>query len=201
LINKEESKMKKVLVCLFAAALMLLPMGAGAALQSVEDSDLAALTGQAGVDLAISAPQIALNLQSITWGDPDGFGTTYTAPGFINHAIPPIAMHVGVSDFTLSIDTGTNPAAGGETAVLLTVSANTTITLDAFMAAIYLDGANAVVADYLNADGLPAVSDYCAWDMATVLPTSNLSKCLGIVGISGLKVNLPQATTIQISAH
>jgi hypothetical protein len=203
--------MKRMMVFLFAAALMLVPMGATAAMQSISDSEMAAVTGQAGVTLSISAPEVDIRLRSITWGDTDGFDI-YNSAGYVNLAVTSVPMHVSLSDLVLSIDVGTNSGLGN-TAVLLTLDAGAQIKLDAFMAAIVFDSNNAVLADYAyeNGDLLGAgayyaspatysgiLADYTAWLTAvTTLDT----KVVGIVGLSGLQVDLPQATTIQISAH
>jgi hypothetical protein len=214
-------KTMKMYVILFAVALMLVPVGAMAAMQSVSDSEMQAITGQAGVDISVSAPSIALGLKSITWGDPDGLGGTLnTDAGYVNFSVPTgMISHITVSDFLLSIDVGNannGISNGTETAVQLTLGAGLHVTLDAFMVGIFFDSQNAVAQDYMSLNGNPyAADDYAVWADSGDLnlknfPTHKLlggasdslqAKCVGIFGISGLDVTLVDPTVITISAH
>ena len=220
--------MKKMLLVLCVLALMLIPMSSMAAMQSISDSEMAAVTGQAGVDIEVSAPQIDLGLQSITWGDPDGInGTSFDEAGYINLSIPTgLIAHIAISDLTISIDVGDGVTSGtaSETAVQISLSTGVNITLDAFMVGIYVDAQNAVAQDYANALGLKTdsnigqpgpyvlgetaylIPEYAEW---TDRPDTNLKdppvklnkRMLGVAGLSGLNVSLPQATVLTISTH
>lgn len=209
--------MKKMLVVLCAVALMLIPMSSMAAMQSISDGEMAAVTGQAGVDLDISANKIALKLQSISWGDPDGLGgTPEVDEGFINLSVPTgLIAHIGISGPTLSIDVGDTVSGTdvGETAVQITLSEGLNVTLDAFMAGVYLDSQCAVAQDYANAVGMMdsagvPIQEYATWTGNTTHPLNLMSppaalndKMLGVLGISGLDVTLTDPAVIVISAH
>jgi hypothetical protein len=220
--------MKRMMVFLFVAALMLVPMGATASMQSISDSDMAAVTGQAGVDITINTVgKIGIGLKSITWGDPDGLdGTVNVDQGFVNLSVPTgLVTHVGIPDLVLAIDVGDsiNGAGVGETVAQIKIKPSyvtnpaygTTsfepylpiITLDAFMVGIFFDSHNAVGQDYafLNGDFL-AAGEYATWAPRMDvnlrdLPAALNSKCVGVFGLSGLEVYLTGDITLQISAH
>jgi hypothetical protein len=98
--------MKKVFAIL-AVVLMLSGVSMAA---TMTDADLAAVTGQSGVTIDISAMQIALGLGTFTYGDLDGFtgtnsfGNNFTDPGYLNVAFWPVPMHIGLGDINLVID-------------------------------------------------------------------------------------------------
>ena len=177
-----------MLLVLCILALMLIPMSSMAAMQSISDSEMAAVTGQAGVTIEVCAPSIALSLQSLTWGDPDGFtdnnctpdvttdDINYTTKGFINSSIPTgLISHIGISDLTIGIDVGTADVdtVDETTAVQITLSDGINITLDAFMVGIYLDRQCAVAQDYANACGMKT-SDLAGGTPYTLALTGDL---------------------------
>jgi hypothetical protein len=80
--------MKKLLAIL---AIVLLPLSAFAGMSAITDSEMAAVTGQMGVSIAIVDQQQDIAIAQLTWGDTDtkvgygiaGHATDYTA-GYIN---------------------------------------------------------------------------------------------------------------------
>lgn len=208
--------MKKMLVFLFAVALMLVPMGAMATMTSISDSEMAAVTGQAGVSINVEAPRIGLQLRSITWGDPDGFTGhkgDFSRAGFVNLSVPDaLVAHIVISNLLVGIDVGTR-VSDDLTAVQIVLTdtnpVTPTVTLDAFMAAIYFDSQNAVAQDYLALNGNPyGAGFYANWNYAPVIPLnvadpdSSLNpKCVGLIGLSDLRVTLLSPVTLTISAH
>jgi len=99
--------MKKLLVIL---AIVLLPLSAFAGMSAITDSEMAAVTGQMGVSIAIVDQQQDLSLAALTWGDVNtaakfiaGYPTSMN-PGYIN--INNIAINKNTT--TLNGVAGTN---------------------------------------------------------------------------------------------
>jgi hypothetical protein len=222
--------MKKMFFAVLFAALMLIPMSSMAAMTSISDSEMDAITGQSGVTIDIAIDTLAIGIKSITWGDPDGLGGTVNVDqGFVNMSIPTgLIMHIAILDplrltidvgnyiYTAAIldDTDTTDVDEGVPAVVkssvqLGLSSGR-VTLDAFMAGIFFDTQNAVAQDYLNlggVDGIPAgvVPEYATWPDRTDynlkdLPAALNDKCVGVFGISGVSVAFSDIT-LTISAH
>lgn len=100
--------MKKVLLLTVVALFVMMPF-ASFAKTAISDSDLSALTAQAGVSIdfgtgGIQISNVSIALQS--WGDADGFGT-YTSAGFIGATMAMTGNVVGVSG-VMNIDVGTS---------------------------------------------------------------------------------------------
>jgi hypothetical protein len=182
--------MKKLFTILALLSMLMVPCVSMAATMS--DADLGSVTGQSGVDITISSAIINLSLGTLTWGDYDGF-TGATTAGYVNVVFYPVAMHIGISGLAMSIDVGTN---AGKTAVNIGIK-GTTVTVDALVADIVLDAANGAVNDYEFANGYP-VAKYSFTSLANV--GSYNTKTLGVFGISGIKVTIPDLN-VQISAH
>ena len=161
--------MKKMLLVLCAVAMMLIPM-----------SSMAAVTGQAGVDIGVttSSTSIDLRLGSLSWGDPDGFDG-YANPGYIILVPPAQASSIGILELGIGVNVGTaNKGTATETtAVQLGVTLDS-IALDKFAAYIYLESS-------WTPGSLPA----------------DTTKALGMAGLSGLNVTLAQPAVLTISAH
>ena len=203
--------MKKVLGILAILSLLMVPCVSMAATMS--DADLAAVTGQSGVTIDVSSLNLGLYINSLTWGDLDGFSLgsnasqDWTNAGFVNIEFYPAQMHIGVSGLNLKVDVGTTPTTS-ITAVNLsgTMSGVNNITVDAIIADIYLDGTDAVHTDYVGQFTTSTSYTHVASayntvpagnGTATTLPTSKL---LGRVGISGIGITIP-SFNVQISAH
>jgi hypothetical protein len=68
--------MKKVLIIL---AILVLPLSA-MAMTSLSDNEMANVTAQSGVTIDIIYLHMSFKFDTISWGDYDGFGTTYEEP-------------------------------------------------------------------------------------------------------------------------
>ena len=174
--------MKKVFGILAILSLLMVPCVSMAATMS--DADLASVTGQAGVTITVSNLSMSLGLNSFTYGDENGY-TGATGAGFINVEFVPVPMHIGIDGLTAKIDVGT----GTVTSINMNIKVGT-ITLDAIAFNVYLDGSNAVLADYMG----NAVSGASAYTGVT-------TKNLGWIGISGIELKIPSAFDVTISAH
>jgi hypothetical protein len=92
--------MKKIFAILVVLLLLMVPCVSMAAMQQASDTELAAITGQSGVTIHISAMHIELWLGTLTYGDLDGFttinssGKDFTNAGFINVTFFPVPMYI-----------------------------------------------------------------------------------------------------------
>lgn len=66
--------MKKAM--LFIIAILFFPFSV-MALSPLDDNDMARVTGQTGITIDISELHISFQLNTISWGDYDGLGTSY----------------------------------------------------------------------------------------------------------------------------
>jgi len=192
--------MKKVLAIL--VVLLMVPFVSMAATMS--DADLASVTGQSGVSIGIGTMTVGVSFGSLTWGDYDGFGATYTDAGYVNILAYPVPMHISVSQLALDIDVGTD-SVNDVTAVQIAIT-DTIVSIDAFVADIVLDSTNGAVADY-QFQNLGIGTDYYSYNADEIvavelgLADNNLyDKMLGVFGISRVVLNVP-ALNIMISAH
>ena len=196
--------MKKVFVVLAVLSLLMVPCVSMAATMS--DAELAAVTGQSGVTIDISATQIDLGLGTITYGDLDGYtgtnsmGNDFTNPGYINASFAPAwawPIHIGISDLKLTIDMGESVT----TSVAMVNIGGTTsgpITIDGFGFLLTIDGVNGAAFDYVNTGQTwGPVFDSPYWD--TVYNT-NTHKDLGLFCLSNISITIP-TFNIAISAH
>jgi hypothetical protein len=194
--------MKKIFAIL-AVVLMLSGVSMAA---TMTDSELAAVTGQSGVTIDISAMQIALGLGTFTYGDLDGFTASgsldngdNTAPGYLNVAFWPVPMHIGLGDITLVIDLGTSLTTSA-TVVNIAGSISAPITIDALVCNIDLNGTNGAAMDYV-ANATVGSSYGPSFSPAYYASSNaNLSNNIGVVGISNISITVP-TFNIQISAH
>jgi hypothetical protein len=90
--------MKKIL--LIAVALMLVPFAAMATMTAISDTDMAAVTGQAGVTLAPIDFSLDLNIKNIAYTDPDngvlsvaGIPNLHTGGTFNIHDLQIVNLH------------------------------------------------------------------------------------------------------------
>jgi len=181
--------MKKLFAILAVLSLLMVPCVSMAS--TMTDSDLADVTGQMGVTIEISNMQIGMTLGTITWGDLDGFGATYTYAGYVNMVIPmispvtPFVMHIGVPAVTMTIDVGSttdfvsNLGTGiaNKSAVAIGISA-TTVTVDAIAAYIFVNNEKGGDFDYVGDSG--------AGGYFTPFSTSTYqnSKVVGLVSVT-----------------
>ena len=99
--------MKKILVLTVIALFVMMPF-ASFAKTAVSDSDLGAVTAQSGVSIDFSGLSISNVSQSInSWGDTDGFGSTYSSMGWVGQASTMVGTVLGLSG-TLNIDVGSS---------------------------------------------------------------------------------------------
>lgn len=173
--------MKRVL---FILAILLLPLSA-MAMTPVSDNDMANVTGQSGVTIDVSAMNIQVEMDTITWGDLDGLTQTWQNPytdaillggtgtwrasdsGFINLCWYDLPMHIALSSLRIMFDVGTYAAAvdysgaaapAGTRAIQIKVS-NLSVQIDGMgFDVIALDNRAGAVVDYeqaILADGNP----------------------------------------------
>lgn len=216
--------MKKFFAIIAILSVMMLPC-ASMAMDQTSDADLAAITGQSGVTIDVSDLNVALLINTITWGDYDGdqdYSTGYANAGYVNISLYPAPMHIGIGNVNLTIDVGSKAvgtAGATNTAVILGVSTSSAITIDAIVADVILDVQNGVLADYTGNAGTPYAhvdSAYAALS-SVGLPASAhdrgilglisegavsrlMTKELGVFGISGISVEVPNLVVV-ISAH
>jgi len=195
--------MKKV----FAVLAVLLMLSSFSMAATMSDAELAAVTGQSGVTIDISALQIDLGLGTFTYGDLDGFtnagslGNDFTDPGYVNVAFAPLPgypMHIGIPDLKLQFDVGTSVTTS-VTAVNIAGTMNGPITIDAIGVLISLDSVNGATVDYIGNSGSPypggGTFDPTYWNAVY-----NTNKNLGLFCLSNISVLIP-TINIQISAH
>src|SRR5208283_5510486 len=126
--------MKKLFTILALLAFLVVPAASMAMVQT-SDADLAAITGQSGVSIDVTGVDIALQINTITWGDYDGdqtYGTGFANAGYINVALYPLAMHIGIGEVKLTVEVGTMATSltTTKTAVILGVTIPKPITID-----------------------------------------------------------------------
>jgi hypothetical protein len=100
-------KMKKILVLTVIALFVMMPF-ASFAKTAITDSDLGAVTAQTGVSIDFSGLNVQNVSQSInSWGDDNGFGSTYTSAGWVGAAMSLAGTVVGITG-TMNIDVGSS---------------------------------------------------------------------------------------------
>jgi hypothetical protein len=195
--------MKKLFTILALLAFLVVPAASMAMVQT-SDADLAAITGQSGVDLDITGVNIALGLGTLTWGDYDGVGGTLANAGFINVVFYQVPMHVAIGEVKMSVDVAT---VSGKTAVVLGISIPSPITIDAIVADVVLDSNNGAVVDYKSAQGYSKAQPGAYTDAGCYIVPGNTSlgllntSTLGVFGISGISLQITTPLTVTISAH
>ena len=193
--------MKKVLGIL---AILLMLSGVSMA-ATMTDADLAAVTGQSGVTIDISAMQIALGLGTFTYGDLDGFtgtnsfGNDFTDPGYLNVAFWPVPMHIGIGDINLVIDLGESVTTS-VAMVNISGSIASPITIDAMVCNIDIASVNGAAADYIANNTISSSYGPSFSPAYYTSSNANLSSNIGVVGISLISVTVP-TFNIAISAH
>jgi len=164
--------MKKILLLTVIALFVMMPL-ASFAKTAISDSELGAVTAQTGVTIDFTNLGLALTptaYPAISWGD-DGFGTTYTAEGWVGANITELSnATVGISG-TMDIDVGTN---AGTTAIGIKLPATIKVGVDAVTMAVKL-----------------AADKGLATNAGT----------LGTAYISNLKLNVATSGTLAIYAH
>jgi hypothetical protein len=207
-MKKKGEIMKKLFTILALLAFLMVPAASMAMVQT-SDADLAAITGQSGVDIEISSTNIALGLGTLTWGDYDGKPVGTAAPsaanaGFINTVIYPLPSHFSIAGLKLSVDVDTTSS---KTAVVLGLNAGKIALIDGIIGDIVLDSTNGAVADYLagGTTGYTLTTNGAATagvgGTPTIASAAINAKTLGVWGISGLSVEIMAPMTITISAH
>lgn len=95
--------MKKMLLVLCALALMLVPMSAGAAMTSISDGEMEAITGQMGVSIGAIA-EVDIAVTNLSYGDTDTGGVQVlgASAGTISHG----AGYVNIGVGTINLRTG-----------------------------------------------------------------------------------------------
>jgi hypothetical protein len=176
---------------------------ASMAMVQTSDADLAAITGQSGVDIAITGLNIELGLGTLTWGDYDGKPVGTAAPsaanaGFINTVFYPVPISIGIGAVNISVDVDTRT----KTSVILGVSIPGAITINGIIADVVLDETNGALTDFLVAGSYVGATNAAATVLASGATTLNTlnTKTLGVVGLSGVSATI-SSMTIAISAH
>jgi hypothetical protein len=182
--------MKKVLGIL---AILLMLSGVSMA-ATMSDADLAAVTGQAGVTIDVSNLNMYLQLNTITYGDLDGFAAA-TDAGYVNIAFYPAPMYVGIQGLNLVVDVGTDTAGTGTTSVNIAATVGK-ITVLALIVDVYLTTNDGVHDDFMSGTASAYTHTSSTWTA-----TASITNSIGRIGISGLSITLPTAVNIKISAH
>ena len=196
--------MKKIFAILAVVAFLMVP-AASMAMQQATDADLAAITGQSGVTIDISALRIALGLGTFTYGDLDGwtgtnsFGNDFTDPGYLNVAFWPVPMHIGIGDINLVIDIGESVTTS-VAMVNIAGSISAPITIDALVCNIDINSVNGAAADYVGNASIGSSYGPSFSPVYYGMSNANLSENIGVVGISLISITVP-TFNIAISAH
>ena len=113
--------MKKLLIALVACALIAVP---AMAMDTISDSDLGGITGQAGVTIAFGGTTTTtISFTALSWGDPDGVGTATAGYLVINGGTVSVASQI-LDGQELTLDVAT--ANGGTFTVgSVSIPANT----------------------------------------------------------------------------
>jgi hypothetical protein len=99
-------RMKKILLLTVIALFVMMPFTSFAK-TAISDNELGSVTAQTGVTIDFSAFQLgSVSIDTISWGD-TGFGTTYTAAGWVGASVDLSDNAVNISG-TMDIDVGTN---------------------------------------------------------------------------------------------
>jgi len=105
--------MKKILLLTVIAVFVMMPF-ASFAKTAITDSELGAVTAQTGVTIDFTAFDLGtITIDTVSWGDADGFGTTYTGEGWVGASVDISTNAIKITD-KMDIDVGTN---GSVTAV------------------------------------------------------------------------------------
>ena len=109
--------MKKMLLVLCALALMLIPMSSMAAMTSISDSEMEAVTGQMGVSIALIA-EVDVAVTNLSYGDTD-VGTIHVVSavkgpighgaGYVNVGVGTVKLRIGFRDTGVLIGSGPAP--------------------------------------------------------------------------------------------
>ena len=141
--------MKKMLLVLCAAALMLIPMSSMAAMTSISDSEMEAVTGQMGISIGVIA-EVDVVVDNLSYGDTDigaihvlgaTTGTIGHNAGYVNVDVGTISVRTGFRDITgdasynvessitkpITIDVLTESNIGNPLAVALGVTGETIV--------------------------------------------------------------------------
>lgn len=141
---------KQLLTAIAATAVALLPLAGHAALKAAADDELQAVTGQAGVSIAVDNVDIDLSIGNVAWGDSDGINGQQT-----NDLIAGTGLNAGNAGFVningiavtgLSVDSIPNRAGTAALALTIDVGSVTdaTTSADATLAAFGSDATSAV---------------------------------------------------------
>lgn len=176
--------MKKLLVALVVGTLLVLPMSA-MAMDSISDTDLNGISGQAGVTVAFGGNQTTtVSLDSVSWGDPDGMGAASGASGqgwvILDGTIGVTVTIADGEELTLDVATAD---ATGYTAGAVTIAGGTT-----FIAVGLPDQTVTVDVPATMTIGLGTAA-------ATITGT------LGISNLENLTIDPGQPSTLYIYAH
>ncbi len=193
--------MRKFVICLLAVTvLMLLPISSIAGMTVISDSDMAAVTGQEGVDICsllgggiintagiagqegvdIAADDLHLKIDlagaGICYGDTDGLGTTHGGPGYLGVIFSPDSdyMNIDIGSMGITIDVD----ADGGTALRIGLASGLSLDIDNFAFEVYLDSKPHV----LYGEGAA-------------------SNSLGCISMTGFHLGLNSDATILISTH
>jgi hypothetical protein len=130
--------MKNILMLAIIAIFLMMPL-ASFAKTAISESDLDAVTAEAGVSVVFTNLTVGgtTTLTSLSWGDGDGF-TGYTAAGYAGMNAFTVTGNLAVLSGTMNVDIGTS---GGSTRVNVLLP---TITLGAMnvAATMKLSGAS-----------------------------------------------------------
>ncbi|KQC11548.1 MAG: hypothetical protein APR62_09690 [Smithella sp. SDB] len=117
--------MKKILLLTVVAVFLMIPFTSFAK-TAISDSELGSVIAQQGVTIDFTDFNLgSISIDTISWGDAGGFGSTYTSDGWVGASVS-LSDNAIVISGTMDIDVGT---ANGVTAIgiklpTVTVSGN-----------------------------------------------------------------------------
>jgi len=147
-------------------ALMLAPAMAIAGMAGISDSELSQVQGQTGITLEMS---LSVSIDAAGWGDDDGFGATYTDPGWVvldGVTLPTIRFGGG-------FDAGTDPGTGHSALFWTTMGVNL-VEGDLTIDAIRIQDDYAAAGDSLGEIQIPGVA----------INFANIANPFGVISIS-----------------
>jgi hypothetical protein len=212
-MGRQAVKMKKLALCIFAAAVMI-PFSAFA-MDIITDSEMAAVTGQTGVDIHVTDVSFNLEIMNISWSDSD-CGTLIVStvpvaygPGYFN------SFDIEMKNIYITMDTDTSGITSDANGTFIQIADNplvidiitgsTNARLNPFCATRGMTGVVLGMPDaYISIEevdigGLYVDSEaytvqtaaYLStekWDFTRTPPAK--SNCLGDLNISGLEMTL-----------
>ncbi len=171
--------MKKLLLVLMACALIAVP---AMAMDTISDSDLGGITGQAGVTIAFGGTTTTtISFTALSWGDPDGYGSATAGYLVINGGTVSVASQI-LDGEELTLDVAT-AGAGGLTVNSVVIPGNTSFI-------------RVGLPDMSNNVNLPSTMN-----IGLGSASNTISGTLGTLSLTNLSVGVDNGSALYIYAH